>query len=491
MLATVATLFERLNRSEIRYCHWKSNRMLGESLAGGTDIDVLVDRGDAPSFRAILGELGFRPAIVFGEVPFPSTEHYHAFDEESGAIAHLHAYYRVVSGDSLTKNYRLPIEEMLLENVRREGQVNVPARGAELVVFVLRMSVKHATLPELLLVSRDPASVRREADWLASNDARAEAAALVSTWLPGFGERLFDEAFEAVCAPASLWRRVVVGRRVRARLRPFARRGRIRAWLAGVLAFLGRATYRLRGSRKALAPVAGGAVVAFVGVEAAGKSTMIEDVERWLGRHFTVRSIHAGKPPSTLLTAVPNLLLPAMRRLLPEQRSTKVSAQRAHAEPSQVTTRTFPLLFGLRSVLLAYDRRALLRRAYASSANGAIVLCDRYPSGPVGAPDGPQLGGADGTPALPRSKRWLRGLEARLYRDIPPPDVVLYLTAPFEVTLERNRARAKVEPEDYLRSRHARSSSLEFGRVAVRRIDTNRSLEELTLDVRRAVWEVL
>jgi thymidylate kinase len=232
-------------------------------------------------------------------------------------------------------------------------------------------------------------------------------------------------------------------------------------------------------------------VIAFVGVEAAGKSTMLEDVERWLGRHYTVRSVHAGKPPSTPLTAVPNLLLPALRRLLPEQRSTRVTARRVAAEPTQVTTGSFPLLFGLRSVLLAHDRRALLRRAFARSANGAIVLCDRYPSGPAGAPDGPQLGGADGPLATTRLKQWLRDIEERLYRDIPPPDAVLYLTAPFEVTLERNRMRAKVEPEEYLRSRHARSSSLEFGRVAVRRIDTNRPLEELTNDVRRAVWEEL
>ena len=72
------------------------------------------------------------------------------------ALVHVHAYYRVISGGSLTKNYHLPVEEMLLENVRRESAVNVPSRGAELIVFVLRMSLKHATLPELALVRRGP-----------------------------------------------------------------------------------------------------------------------------------------------------------------------------------------------------------------------------------------------------------------------------------------------------------------------------------------------
>ena len=49
-------------------------------------------------------------------------------------------------------------------------------------------------------------------------------------------------------------------------------------------------------------------------------------------------------------------------------------------------------MFGIRSVMLAYERRALLTHAFALSANGTIVLCDRYPSSRSGAPDGPQLG---------------------------------------------------------------------------------------------------
>ena len=491
MLTAVSRLCEQLEARQVRYCHWKSNWALATSVNGRTDFDLLVRRRDARALREILEGLGFRPAIEPGADPFPSVEHYHALDEESGSLVHVHAYYRVISGGSLTKNYHLPVEEMLLENVRRESAVNVPSRGAELIVFVLRMSLKHATLPELALVRREAGSMQLEADWLATTDARAEAAGLLRAWLPSFDPKLFEEALEALRKPASICRRVSLGRRVQAQLRSFARRGRFAASVAGASKLTGKATHRLTGSPRRLAPATGGAVVAFVGSEATGKSTMLEDTAGWLGAHYTVRRVHAGKPPATPLTFVPNLLLPALRRIAPEQRSTVVAARQAPDRETASATEPFPLLFGIRSVLLAHDRRALLTRAFADAANGTIVLSDRYPSSERGATDGAQLRQAASGATDGRLRRWLVEREARLYRDIPDPDLVIHLTAPIDVTLERNRARAKKEPEDYVRVRHARSSNPTYERAPVSRVDTDQPAVESVREIRRIIWEAL
>jgi thymidylate kinase len=353
------------------------------------------------------------------------------------------------------------------------------------------MSLKHTSLAELLLLRRQWASVQREAVWLVTEESRAEAEALLPAWLPAFDAKLFAAALDALSKPASVGRRVVLGRRVRSELRPYARSGRLRAWLVEVGEFTDRALHRSRGSRKGLSPGGGGAVIAFVGPEATGKSTLLADAESWLGAHFSVRRVHAGKPPSTLLTAVPNLLLPVLRSLLPGQRSTKITASQASDVEARRPGRPFPLLFGIRSVLLAHDRRALLTRAYASAANGAIVLSDRYPSVERGALDGAQLGHDHAPVPGGTVRRRLAAVEARLYRDIPPPDLVVYLTAPLDVALERNRVRGKVEPESYVLSRHTRSSNLEFGRAPVRRVDTDRPIDEVSSEIRRTIWAAL
>jgi thymidylate kinase len=235
-----------------------------------------------------------------------------------------------------------------------------------------------------------------------------------------------------------------------------------------------------------LRTLSGGAVIAFVGSEATGKSTMLAETEQWLGEHFVVRRVHAGKPPPTLLTVAPNLFLPALRALVPTQRSTCIDA--AQAEPEQGESLDLPpMLFAVRAVLLAHDRRALLGRAHAESAHGTLVLCDRYPSTCIGAPDSPQLArwaaATTGHPFL----GWLVRAETRLYRRIPPADVVFHLEAPLDVTLQRNRDRAKTEPEDLVKLRHRQSGTLRFDGSLVHVLDTTRPLAESMRQVREVL----
>jgi thymidylate kinase len=149
------------------------------------------------------------------------------------------------------------------------------------------------------------------------------------------------------------------------------------------------------------------------------------------------------------------------------------------------------LIFAIRSVLMAYDRRKLLVRAFKRAAQGVIVLSDRYPTVCGGAPDSAQLSTIPVDLERFPVRHFLAALERRLYREIPPPDLVISLHVPIDVALARNQTRGKVEPEDYVRRRHARSAGVEFERTIVHRLDTGGSLDETVLAVKRAVWDVL
>lgn len=231
-------------------------------------------------------------------------------------------------------------------------------------------------------------------------------------------------------------------------------------------------------------------MIAFVGSEATGKSTMLAETERSLGDGVDVRRVHAGKPPRTLLTAGPNVFLPALRRLVPGQRSTHVDAR--HVERGDQDGLDLPpLLFAVRAVLLAHDRRALLREAAAAAVDGAVVLCDRYPSSATGAPDSPQLARWHGATSGHRVLSWLVRTETRLYAEIPPPDLVFHLWAPLEVTLQRNRDREKTEPEELVTLRHRQMGTIRFDGCPVHRVDTTRDLGQSVRDVRTAVTTVL
>lgn len=228
-------------------------------------------------------------------------------------------------------------------------------------------------------------------------------------------------------------------------------------------------------------------LIAFVGSEATGKSTILNEVERWLGRSQRVRRVHAGKPPSTPITFVPHVLLPAIRTLFPEQRTLRVE-ERYEDDDASTKKETYPLLFGVRSVMLAYERRALISRA-VRSGKGTVVLSDRYPSDTSGAPDGPQLAHLPMPSGRLSVRRVLARMEGRLYRDIPSPDLVFFLSAPLDVTLARNAARDKREPEDYVRFRHALSSRLRFDGAPVYPIDTDRDLELVVREIEGVIGD--
>lgn len=490
MLATVRSLIDGLNAGGIRYCHWKSNVALARSLTGATDIDLLVHRGDAVAFRTLLGQLTFKPAVMTDGEAYPSVEHYYALDAASGMLVHVHAYYRVITGESLAKNYRLPIEEMLLQNTRAAGSVCVPTRGAELIVFTLRMMLKHTSMMEIGLLARYRKETQQEIAWLLEPGALDEAVDLVEDWLPALDPDLFLACVAALRQPASLAQRMWLAQQMRLQLRPYARHSLIRAWFTELQKFSALLLRRLTRPRKGMVPRSGGAVIAFVGSEATGKSTLLAEICAWLGEHFSVTQIHAGKPAPTLLTAVPNALVPLLRAAFPSRRSTVVEAQVvAEPRPDHAAT-TYPLIFGIRSTLLAYDRWSLLTRAYGRSANGHIVLSDRYPSSQGGAPDSPQLAHLP-VPPGGGVRTWLARAEARLYRRIPPPDLVIYLSAPLEVTVARNAARGKREPEDYVRRRHARSANLDFGQASVYRINTDQPFEQTVHEVKQAIWNAI
>ena len=209
-------------------------------------------------------------------------------------------------------------------------------------------------------------------------------------------------------------------------------------------------------------------------------------MEGWLGRSHRVRRVHAGKPPSTPITFFPHVLLPALRRVFPEQRTLFVEER--YEDGDRAATKPYPLLFGVRSVMLAYERRALLTRA-ARSGKGTIVLSDRYPSEASGAPDGPQLAHLPMPSGRFSIRRVLARMEDRLYRDIPAPDMVFHLSAPLEVTLARNAARNKQEPEDYVRFRHALSAKLRFDGAPVYGIDTDRDIELVVREIEEVIGD--
>jgi len=301
-------------------------------------------------------------------------------EEPSVELVHVHAYFQIVSGDSLVKTYRLPIERLLLERTRYLHGVRVPMPEAELVLFALRIALKHTDPIEILMANRQYRRTSREMSWLREAADAEGADALRMAWFPSIDQPLFRQLLDAVEAERAVIRRAVLGWRVARRLRGLRRLSPMRAAVSRLWRVFSLLANRLR-RRKDLVLQTGGLIVALVGPKAVGKSTISHELEIRLGQHLDILRIHAGRPPPTAITLLPRLLLPAARLLFSNERA----GEYEKAERRQ--TKQYSLLYTLRMTLLAYDRRKLLSRALRAATAGSVVISDRYPSESVGAID--------------------------------------------------------------------------------------------------------
>ena len=75
----VENLFQALNHSGIRYCHWKSNLRLEWGMQGRTDLDLLVDPAHAQVFKQVLAEHHIKAFLAPHGKRYPALEDYMGF----------------------------------------------------------------------------------------------------------------------------------------------------------------------------------------------------------------------------------------------------------------------------------------------------------------------------------------------------------------------------------------------------------------------------
>jgi hypothetical protein len=223
---------------------------------------------------------------------------------------------------------------------------------------------------------------------------------------------------------------------------------------------------------------------------------LVSETSRWLRRNFVVNTVHAGKPPSTLFTLPVNVLMSLYRRLRNKSRP----ARKPEEVSFPVTDGTqgegrglSSLIYAMRAVCLAWDRRALLSKVRRACANGEIVVCDRYPTHAHGMMDSPRLLEDQSQKGFVSSiynglTRW----ERNLYRQIPPPDIVVRLSVSLETAKKRNASREIQDDELYLQNRHQQAKEWFVpGTRSIQEINTDPPLAETILAVKQAIWSSL
>lgn len=484
-LSTVLQLCKALEAERINYCHWKSNAALDRSASGDNDLDLLVSRADGRHFTEILYKLNFLEAQVPQEERLPGVRDFYAYDEASGRFVHVHAHSQLILGHDFTKNYHLPIERPYLDSALQGDLFRVPAPEFEFIVFVIRMILKHSTWDAILMRhGRLSKSERRELEYLFSRISFGRVFAILDEHLPFVDGNLFKTCIGMLQPGCSFWTRIQTGQQLQTQLESCARRPQmtdliLKLWRRVEYPVLDR--LHLRTLRKRM--VNGGMMIAILGGDGSGKTSIVNELRRTFAEEFDVIQLHMGKPTWSLMTIL-------IRGAVKVGRSLGLYPfVKEGTEPSLDTnTPEFPgYPWLIREVCTARDRYLEYKRAQRFATNGGLVICDRFPLPEIKIMDGAQVERVTVGHKSNRLLKFLAAVERHYYRQIMHPDLLIVLRVDPEICVQRKTD----ETPESVRSRSAEIWNLDWSETAAHVIDASRSKAPVMADVLNLVWAQL
>jgi len=496
-LNLILRLCHALREEDINYCHWKSNNALDRSANGENDIDLLISRADAGRFSELLYRFGFKQARAPVDKQMPGVLDYYGYDEQSDKWVHVHAHYQLIMGDDMTKNFRFAIEEPYLESVVWDGLFKVPAIEFEFVVFVIRMVLKHSTWDAIL--SRQgklKTSEQKELAYLQKNINQKRVNEILEDHLPHITKDLFKNCVLALQAGCPIWTRVRTGQELQTRLRanayyPIPVDVFLKLWRRVILMIRRRI---FRSSSKYNLEI-GGALIAIVGGDGAGKSTAIDSLHAWLSKNFVSTKIHMGKPAWSWTTILTRFVLKVGQILgfYPLETSFDETI-----EQKSLVSPGYPYL--IREVCRARDRYWTYIKARRFAAEGRLVILDRFPLPQIQLMDGAQAeqfirqltAGPQSkrflTPRLDsRLARFLIRLEESYYDQIFLPELLFVLRVNPAIAVQRKTDEDSASVE----KRSTEIWQLNWEKTDAYIIDASKPKTEVASELKTLIWSKL
>jgi len=496
-LGALTELFETLQKQEIRYCHWKSNIRLEDSLRGETDFDLLIDRKDSQAFRQILNEQNIKLLVAAPGRNYPSMENYLGFDEKTGSFFHLHVHYKLVLGERFVKNYRLPFENDFLAKVNVHYGVKVPVPELEIIVLSIRALLKYRArdLIKDNIPFRGPGlnpEYRVEIEWLLAQTNINKIVAVLNDLDNVITADEIEEFLRiARSGKKAGFKLQLIKSRIKQRLSLFQRSN---AFSATIIYFrelwLRRNYWRSSPITKMTFPE-GGQTIALIGADGAGKSTITDLLVRWLSWKLDVYDLYLGSTKPSRRSSFSYFIFRLLRR------STRLVGEK---------NLLGKLLAWLRDILLylhhyftGHDRYKRYESGEKRAIAGSVVLFDRYPleafntnSVTFDEMDAAKIPSLASERKDPLTQSLMRA-EQGIYGKFRSPDCVIVLDVSPEISISRKPDHDPEVIEKKIKGVRTLLKVIRSDHRDVRFVQINADLpfDQVVLQIKKSIWALL
>ena len=474
MLKIIDQLLEQLNKNKIAYCQWKSSEHLQKSLEGLTDLDLLVSKKDKFIFKSILDKFNIvrmKSSLDPGE---EYIEHYLGMDFETGKLIHIHTYYRIVVGFNRKKTHILPVEEIIIENSKKheDFDIFIPLPELEIILLFIRIMLKfNYSYKELTkdIIGRKNfinANLIKEFRFLQNRIRLNTSTNFDVNTIPFEVDKYLKEFTKMVNE------HTIKGYKVRRLQKSVIQK--LLPHLVEIPSNNSNGSVNNFFNKKKI--ITGGKSFAFIGIDGAGKSTIVKELKTWLSWKIYVDLVYMGKQRNTLINLVAKLNVFG-----------RLSKKFSSSFLSYIFSYLNDLFYSLQMLIISKRKLNLYKKSKNINEMGHIVIFDRYPlkffydmADPM---DGPKINNNI------RNKsslvQFLSNSENFHFNQIGNPDYTFIL----KVNLKNSLLRKKdhyLKLEQLRKKLNAVHNILSDDSHVI--VDSNQDLETTLLDVKRKVW---
>ena len=360
MLDISRQLLHELNRCGIRYLHWKGNYHFKDGLNGTGDIDLLVHRDDESPAKRILTNINFINAKTQRYRTHDHVEDLIGLDEPSGKLIHLHLHFEAVFGRELVDEYTFVPYDLCFEESLLEDGCQIQNPVLEYLLLLCRIKTGDITDPHKIAANRSylTETITNEEFYRIMNKL-----GLTENKIRLLRQTMLDDTIDMRLLHDTInqW------------MKQNIRHAALESFRRKLIFYYAQ---RVKGrslsffSKKALPN--SGLLIAFIGQDGAGKSTVTDDTVQWLTWKLEARKFYLGNG----------------EHYHSWQKSLRLKMPRNN-----------PLCKMIAGMLAVSDLKALakktrktLARAAKYAGRGGIAIFDRYPQTTyAGINDGPKI----------------------------------------------------------------------------------------------------
>lgn len=492
MLLSIKNMLKAFQAENIIYCHWKSNEHLKEALNGDTDLDMLFYPSQRGKIEAILNRFNLKRFRATTHMQYNAIEDFIGFDKDMAKIWHLHLHYKLTLGEKHLKGYTIPWASYILNNRVYDKNLEVFCSQPEYEYFLilLRIALKLRWRDYNRKIGKDDI---KEINWLRERAENKKIVKIAKMYLGEECAKEYDKLLSKnLYSNKGLFK---LQRILRFSMKYYTSYNKFKSyfkrtvreifWLFGGISR--RLGFNSTIPSRRISP-SGGAVVAILGCDGAGKSTTLKYIVKEFGKKIDIKDIYLGSGDgSSSILRYPMKLV--AKKISGRGIGSTIKKETGESSPKKLSLKAKGYSFAkiLWAITLAAEKKKKLKIITKARNNGILVLTDRYPQVEVmGYNDGPLLSRYTKSSSfiLRKIAKW----EVSIYKSayINPPDLVIKLMVPTEVAIERKPEMTVSEIEN--KKSAVKKINLSPNSVE---IDTFREKNISFGEVMEKIWEIV